>query len=179
MFISVIIEKHRAEELLSATNGIWPSGKKMVKVELFYLPIYLFTIELEDRKARHYHEMISVDGIKGEFAFFRESDSVESPNEHMNSFSYILAEPIARKIALAEYQRFLLKNNLKSSNSSGIVSFSKGVKAFYPYWIGYFRRKNGYDFEVIDAVGGGKQGIKMRPVFIELLLQSSTGGQAG
>jgi len=177
MLITPIIEKLKAEELLSAANGIWPSGKKMLKVELFYLPIYLFTINLEDKKGRQYKEMITVDGIKGEFAFFRETDSGQPTEQKINSFNSKLTEPMAREIAMAEYQRFLLKNNLKSSNSSGIIGFSQGVQAFYPYWIGYFKRGKGYDFEVIDAVGGGKQGIKMRPVFIELLLQFPAGKQ--
>jgi hypothetical protein len=70
----------------------------------------------------------------------------------------------------------LLKNNLKNSNTSGITDLSTGVPVYYPYWIGYYKRKKGYDFEVIDAVGGGKQGIKMKPVFIDLILQTTNTG---
>jgi len=171
MFISVIIEKHKAEEILCQTNGLWPARRKMIKVELFYLPMYIFTIQLEDKKGRHNHDLVSVDGIKGEFAFFRETDYDEETKEKTDQFSWKLTEPKAREIAMGEYQRFLLKNNLKNSNFSGIANFSSGVQAYYPYWLGYFRRRNGYDFEAIDAVGGSKQGIKMRPVFIDLILQ--------
>jgi len=49
-------------------------------------------------------------------------------------------------------------------NIEGIVN--------YPYWIGYYKRKDGVDFDVIDAVSGKKQGAKMKPVFIELLMRS-------
>jgi hypothetical protein len=173
MFVTAIIEKHKAEELLSLTNSIWPARRKIIKVELFYLPLYLFTIDLEDKKGRQYQEMISVDGIKGEFAFFRETEYDQPAKEKINKFSCKLTESMARQIAMEEYKRFMLKNNLKSGNHSRIVIFSQGVQVFYPYWIGYIKRRNGYDFEVIDAVGGSKQGIKMRPVFIDLILQTS------
>jgi hypothetical protein len=173
MVITAVIEKPKAEELLSETNRIWPPRKKIIKVELIYLPLYLFTIKLEDKRGRQYNEMVSVDAIKGEFAFFRETDSEQPTNEIINNFSCKLTESAARQIASGEYQRFLLKNNLKNSNTSRIINFSEGIRVFYPYWIGYLKRKNGYDFEVIDAVGGSKQGIKMRPVFIDLILQTS------
>ena len=41
----------------------------------------------------------------------------------------------------------------------------------YPYWVGYYKRKSGIDFEVIDALNGKKQGAKMKPVFIKLIMQ--------
>lgn len=173
MLITPIIEKQKAEELLSQTNALWPARRKIIKAELIYMPLYLFTIKLEDKKGRQYHEMVSVDGIKGEFAFFRETGYEQPTIEILNKYCCKLTELTARRIASGEYQRFLLKNNLKNSNTSEIIHFSQGVRVFYPYWIGYLKRKNGYDFEVIDAVGGGKQGIKMRPVFIDLILQTT------
>jgi hypothetical protein len=44
-------------------------------------------------------------------------------------------------------------------------------KIYYPYWIGYFNRKGALDFEVIDGLNAERQGAKMRPVFVNLLLQ--------
>ena len=172
MFIASIIEKYQAEDLLSKTNGLWPARRKMIKVELFYLPLYLFTIKLEDNKGRQYSDMISVDGIKGEFAFFRESDYEQATAEIINKIDFKLTVTMACDIAMQEYKRFLFRNNLKNRNFAKIVSTSQGVQVYYPYWMGYFKHKSAYDFDVIDAVGGSKQGIKMRPVFIDLILQN-------
>ena len=132
----------------------------MVKVELFYLPVYLFTLKLEDKKGRQYTDMISVDGIKGEFAFFIESEYEQATTEIIEKFEFKLTEKMACDIAMKEFQRFLFKNNLKNSNFVNIVSISKGVQIYYPYWIGYFKHKSAYDFDVIDAVVGSKQGVK-------------------
>lgn len=173
MYVTVKIEKDKAEKLLTEKNGIWPIRRPIIKVELFYLPLFIFTVSLEDKKGSRYHETISVDGIKGEFAFFRETDYDLPEKEITRKFSFSLTEQMARNIAMGEYQRLLLKNNLKNSNTSEIANISTGAHIYYPYWIGYYKRKKGYDFEVIDAVGGGKQGIKMRPVFIDLILQTT------
>jgi hypothetical protein len=173
MFVTVKIDKEKAEKLLTEKNGIWPVRNRIIKVELFYLPLFIFTVSLKDKKGSRYQETISVDGIKGEFAFFRETDYDKTEKDMTNKFSFSMTEPMARNIAMGEYQRLLLKNNLKNSNTSEIADLSTGLNVYYPYWIGYYKRKKGYDFEVIDAVGGGKQGIKMRPVFIDLILQTT------
>ncbi len=173
MQISPIITKQRAEELLSKASGLWPSRRKIVKVELFYLPVFIFTIDLEDKKGTHYSDMISVDGIRGEFAFFRE-DGFDIPREEIaTKIEFKLTENIAGKIAINEYQRFIYRKNMRNPNFLKIVSISRAKQFYYPYWIGYFRKSYAYDFDVIDAVGGNRQGVRMRPVFMDLLLEAS------
>jgi hypothetical protein len=173
MLISSIIEKEQAEILLSKKNGIWPARRNLIKIQLVYLPMYLFTIILEENNGSKYSELISVDGIKGEFAFFRESDYEQSTTDVINKSDFKLTEPMARDIAIHEYQRLLFKNNLKTRFCSEIKEISRGSRIYYPYWFGYFKRRGSFDFEVIDAVGGSKQGVKMYPVFIELILQAA------
>lgn len=173
MFIAPIIGKLQAEDLLSKTNELWPVKRKMIKVELIYLPIYLFTLKLQDNKGRLYSEVISIDGLMGEFAFFNETNNNPVPADPGNNFSFKLSEEKAREIANREYRRLLYQNNLKTRTDAKIMDFSRVRQIYYPYWIGYFKRKRAYDFDVIDAVSGGKQGIKMRSVFIALLLHVS------
>jgi hypothetical protein len=173
MYVNVKIEKEKAEQLLTEKNGIWTVRKRIIKVELFYLPLFVFTVTLEDSKGNSHMETISVDGIRGEFAFFRETEYCQPENELTGKFSFSLTEMTARNIALGEYQRLLLKNNLRNSNISVIADLTGAVQVYYPYWIGYYKRKSGYDFDVIDAVGGGKQGIRMRPVFIDMILKTT------
>jgi len=52
------------------------------------------------------------------------------------------------------------------------IQFDK--KIHYPYWIGYFHRKGALDFEVVDGISGERQGAKMRPIFVNVLLQKKT-----
>jgi len=173
MFVASIINSLQAYNLLSKKNVRWLSKREMIKVELIFLPIYLFSVKLVDNRGRNLSDKISVDGIKGEFAFFKETDYEASSTDSVNKFNCKLSETEARDIAVREYQRSLFRNNMKTRSDARITDFSRGSFVFYPYWIGYFKRKSAYDFEVIDAVSGSKQGIKMRPVFIDLLLQLS------
>jgi len=173
MIIASVVSKTQAEDLLTKTKGLLSPRRDLVKIELIYLPVYLFALKLEDKRGRLLAERISVDGIRGEFAFFKDINYDSSPPEIKNRFDFSLAEEEARKIAKREYQRILFKDNLKTRNDVKITEFGMGEKIYYPYWVGYFKRKNAYDFNLIDAVDGGKQGMKMRPVFMDLLLQSS------
>ena len=109
MYIPAIIEKPKAEELLCQPNGIWLAKRKVIKVELLYLPMYLFNVKLEDRNGRKNQDIVSVDGIKGEFSFFRETDYEDQTKEKRDILIWKLTEAMAREIAMKEYQRFLLK----------------------------------------------------------------------
>ena len=174
MFVTSVVSRPKAEELLTKTKGLLTPRREMVKIELIYFPLYLFALKLEDKRGRHLAEKISVDGIRGEFAFIKEIDYASSPPDNKkNIFDFHLDEKEAREIADREYQRILFKDNLKTRNDVKIIEFGRGKKIYYPYWAGYFKRKNAYDFTLIDAVDGGRQGMKMRPVFMDLLLQSS------
>ena len=74
MFVTPQIDQLKASELLSKRKRIWSSGRKIIKVELTWLPIYLFQVALIDKKGNIKSDKISVDGIKGEFAFYSEAE---------------------------------------------------------------------------------------------------------
>jgi hypothetical protein len=179
MHVAPLIDEQKAGVLLSATGGIWPRKRKIIRTELVTLPLYVFTARLSIPGKAEFTEMISVDAIKGEFAFYSEPEYADTETENLPGPGSEISEEEARKIAVTEYQRMLHKKNLRTRNHVTLDGLSNSRLVFYPYWIGYYRRKNGYDFEVIDAVGGGRQGIRMRPVFIDLILQMpAQGGKA-
>jgi len=173
MIIASVISRFQAEDLLSKKYSLWFYKRKIIKVELIYLPMYLFNLRLEDKKGQIQMDKVTVDGIKGEFAIFIEPDHKIDVLDSKNKYDFIITEDEAREIAENEYSRFLFKNNLKTPNNIKITDFSPGTKIYYPFWIVYFKRREAFDFSVIDAVNGSKQGVKMRPVFIDLLLQAS------
>jgi hypothetical protein len=48
------------------------------------------------------------------------------------------------------------------------MKISEGMKIYYPFWVGYFKKKKGYDFKALDAVSGEIQGVRMRRVFMRV-----------
>ena len=171
MFVAPDIDRRKAEEILSRREGMVPRRRKIIKTELLWLPLYVFEVLLEDSKGARLKDLVSVDGIKGEFALYRETAFAGEPPRSGNQGEFIIGNSGAREAASREYLRMLHNNNMRKRNPVTVISFSEPVHVFYPYWIGYHTRRSGYDFEAIDAVSGGKQGVRMKPVFIDLILQ--------
>jgi hypothetical protein len=169
MVISAAISREQAGKLLTGGNHFWQKKKDLAGIEMVLLPLYVFSIDLTDKRGGRYTETLSVDAVRGEFALFREAPA--EPEETVGP-DFLLCPETARDIALAESRRILLKRNLKNANTTEISEIGPARKLAWPYWIGYYKKGDRYDFSVIDAVDGSVQGIKMKPVFIDLLLSA-------
>ncbi len=167
MIVSTVITKNNAEIEISKRENIFGRRKKVSNSELVYLGYYLFEIK-SLVKGKTKVGYAGVDLISGQFAIMNlqninyESDSKECiPKKY---FSKDKAEQIVRKnVIYNSFSKPKIKSEDIKINFIGIIQ--------YPYWIGYFKRKVGYDFDVIDAVNGKKQGAKMKSTFIKLILQ--------
>jgi hypothetical protein len=60
---------------------------------------------------------------------------------------------------------------LKHKHAKEVKEIIDMKKIFYPFWIGYFNRKDIFDFKAVDAVSGQAQGIKMRKIFLQAFRQ--------
>ena len=49
------------------------------------------------------------------------------------------------------------------------MSILFGILIILPLFMGYFKKKKGYDFKALDAVSGEIQGVRMRRVFMRVL----------
>jgi hypothetical protein len=170
--ISALVSIQEAEQIIARKGNIPLASKKTIlRTELLYLPVYVFTVTTRDSRGVSASELVTVDGIKGEFAIYRSSPSSQQGNALPGGLpQFRLEKDIARKSAVSEYGRWIYRHNLKNPNKVNIESMSEGEQFYYPYWISYFRRRKGYDFEAVDAVGGELQGVRMKPVFMELIL---------
>ncbi len=171
MYVKVFISKNQAEEKLA--KKVRPLSKKrhIIKAELLYLPCYVFSIEVESSKKGKPSEQVCIDGILGQFAFFKEAEITSAPFEQARHYDFEISQAEAEKIALAEYKTQLLKLSLKKKVNVVVSAIRFERKIYYPFWIGYFRRRDALDFDVIDGQNAERQGATMRPVFIKLLLQ--------
>jgi hypothetical protein len=173
MYAKPFIKKTQAESTLSKKNTLFLGGKKILKIDLVYLPVFLFSVRCEDSRGRVYDDKVSVDGIKGEFAFYKDVEFDSSPSDAKISADFRITESEALEVVRVAYSRYLYKSNMKTRNDAVIKYVNPEEKFYYPYWIGYYKRSNGLDFDVVDAIGGAKQGVKMRPVFIDMLIEAA------
>jgi len=96
-------------------------------------------------------------------------DVEKDPKTPAPAFDFELSSSDAAKMALDQYKGILLEHGLRTRSHPHAKEISEGKKIYYPFWIGYFKKKKGYDFKALDAVSGEIQGIKMRRVFIKAL----------
>ena len=171
MYVIPGLDEARAERLLTKAPRLLARKKKIVKIDLFYLPFYLFIITTVTSKKDSVSELICIDGVEGTFSFFRETEYSNTPGILSFVVNSIIEMEKARQLGLEEYRRILLKLNFKNRIALEVKSIKFVKKVFYPYWVGYYYRGTSLDFETIDGLNGEKQGNKMRPVFIYALLK--------
>jgi hypothetical protein len=160
---------NKAEELLTKKENFFQRNKTLCKSELIYLPYYLFSAEIHLSSNKTGRFFLAVDTIAGECAHIKNVQRFLDQS-FSKSQNFIISEEEAGIIA----KKFFVNEILyKKRKGVGFIKTSITLeKVFeYPYWIGYFRRGDGIDFNVIDGLTGQRQGPKMKSVFIKYLMQ--------
>lgn len=171
MFVAQKISKEEAGRILSLKKSFFPykskkSGILPRRIELIHLPFYLFDVIIEKEGGKT-KATLSVDGLLGHAVFFAQDNmNLESKTDHLFS-DFELPVSEAERIVLNEYKGLLLEHGLRTRTLPKAEKISVGKKIFYPFWVGYFRKRKSYDFKALDAVSGEIQGIKMRKVFLK------------
>ena len=177
MFVTPRISREEAEDILSRRSSIFPGKRKSKKslslkrIELIYLPFYVFEVIARDQ-AQSPKALISLDGLLGDnWFFFKENleytectDSVKYP-----TCPFRVEESAARRAAADKYKWFRLEYRFRLKEKLTAVEIAGSRKMYYPFWVGYFPKRNGYDFRLADAVSGEVQGVRMRGVFLKAL----------
>jgi len=177
MYISPEVPKKNAEHILSQRKSFFSLKirKKpfsLEKIELFYLPFYVFEIVCE-RGAEKQKMRISLDGLFGSSLFFiREGLRYKSKIDHLVS-PFVLSLTDAKKKALEEFRWLLLEQGLRNKKSLSGSKITGTEKIYYPFWVGYFQKRKAYDFRALDGVSGEIAGVKMRRIFLKAFKEAS------
>jgi hypothetical protein len=170
-YIKPGVARHRAHEILCSPPGILKKKKNIIKIELFYLPSYIVEVQVNTQKEIK-RQSLCIDAVLGSFAFFELSEITTTPPDSFSSCPFYLEKSEIEKNAVTEYRRHLLLTGLKMRYRFQVEKIISTRPVYYPFWIGYFKRKGKIDFDVVDAVGGEHQGAAMRPVFMKALLEA-------
>lgn len=171
-FIHPTISKEKAKETFSKKKTFFKrSPGEIAKLELIHFPYYTFELTVLTKKGEQ-KVSVSIDGIKGTFAFLN-LEKVTISKEGIPSFNFELSFEEAEKIAENEYRGVILQSGLLTKTPSRLKEIKKIYEIYYPYWICYYKKGNSYNFSVMDAVDGGLESVKMKPVFLKALFQKS------
>ncbi|MBI1938332.1 MAG: hypothetical protein HYS25_09405 [Ignavibacteriales bacterium] len=163
------IKESNAVEVLKKRENIFQREKNVRRSELIYLPYYLFSFNIYLADGKVESSFVCVDLIGGECAHLRDKTNIVQGNKTAE-FNNVITENEA-----AERARKFIINEILHKKKKYLNFLTMEIKLEtvleYPYWIGYFQKKNGIDFNVIDGITGQKQGPKMKTIFIKFLMQ--------
>jgi hypothetical protein len=175
-FVQPVISKVEAKEIFSRKRTLLRRKKgEIVRIELINFPCYIFEVTAKTKKGEK-KNYISVDGIKGSFSFFN-LENVTFSEVGNTSFDFEITNKEARKTAEDEYRGEILRAGLIAKTSAELKEISEGEKIYYPYWVCYYKKRDKYNFQVIDGVNGRTGSVKMNPVFLKAFHQKRESAQ--
>jgi hypothetical protein len=172
MYVKPEISEEKAQEILTQRRSFpflnfLKKPLKLKRIELIYLPFYLFDIVLTGKQ----NVTIAVDGLLGDTLFFVDDKLQYQESTEHSVCDFVLPSTQAKEKALKEYKTMLLEQELRSRKTVTVETISDSKKIYYPFWIGYYLKGKAYDFKSLDALSGQIQGLKMRKVFLKALRQ--------
>jgi len=140
-----------------------------------HFPFYCFALQVEDRGSVR-EVWAGADGVLGTLVLLEKSRLQLSERDQTPEFPFLLSRSEARAKVEADYRWILYRAKLKRYPCR-LLSLDEGDELWYPYWVGYFRVRGRWDFEVLDAVTGLPVGGPLRLAFLRGLVAGAQGSK--
>jgi hypothetical protein len=162
-----VLSKQQAGKNLSIRAPLPPFRKvRFEKIELTYLPHYLFDVTVE-WKAEQEVARAAIDAVLGHFAMWRpEGIEMQEAKEYEFEIPFIITPDRAREKLLAQYRWLLISTALKLRKRFRIIKTIPGPRLYYPFYAAYHRARGRWRFEACDAVSGMRQGGKVKDALL-------------
>ena len=161
--VSPLLDQPAAEKKLSLRSYLPPFRRiRFAKIELEYLPHYLFEIRVEWKDAEE-AAPVAIDAVAGHYAIWRPDElSLESVQGTEFGIPFVLDRESARQKLKDQYRWVLISTGLKMRKRFEMKEVIDGPRVYYPFWVGYHKMREQWRFEVVDAVSGMRQGGKVK-----------------
>lgn len=137
-------------------------------IELIYLPFFLSRVSIEKGEKRQ-DVAVCLDGLTTEAFFFARDDLDYRPGTYLPVCPFRVDADKGQPVLENRCRWVLIEQRLKQKKAAPRLEFSPVREIFYPFWLGYFKKRDAYDFRAIDALSGQEMGLKMRPLFLSAL----------
>lgn len=165
-----VISADTAAQLLSKPNRPLARRRDLLKVELYYLPFYLFQSQFVDHKRQVRTELVSIDAVQGDVVYLKKFDWEPNPPLSLDSVPPTLSWDQAQSAGWEGLRRNLFYHGWRVQKNQRLLSLIPERQFYYPFWLGYFKRRNALDLDAVDAVSGKRQGVRIKTIFIQALL---------
>jgi hypothetical protein len=162
-----------AQNLLAKPNRPLARTREMIRIELFYLPFFLFNATFKS-SSNSRTDLIAIDGIHGDVVFLKSLDLQSGTVAARESAAPALSWEQAEEYGRTGLRRQLFHRGWKMWRPHLLTDLIPDRLVYYPYYLGYFKKKGAIDFDAIDAVSGRHQGVRVKSIFIETLVNKNT-----
>ncbi|MCK4872904.1 MAG: hypothetical protein KAS72_09285 [Phycisphaerales bacterium] len=176
MFVKPAVRKDAALNRFARRRGLLfaMSRPEPERIELIYFPYYLFELSLLVKDGKQ-SVFVAADGVLGDLVFlemetFEFVEQVDTP-----CFDFHIDMEKAMAKVLDEYQWILVKHGFHRKNPPKLEAVTDTRQLYYPYWVAYYKRRDGYDFNALDAVSCTLVAIPMRRAFLAAFAQQQLG----
>ena len=164
-FVAPVLSSAEAAQRLSRKRWFSRSAVRPAKVELVYLPYFLFQFQL--RPPSGSKECLAVDAISGEVVYHAPLSFEHAPLAPSLLLPFLVEADTCQNLAIAWLRRSLMVAGLKESRTWSIQEVQCCDRMYYPYWVGYFKTRKSVRLDFIDAVSGRPQGPGVRRTILQ------------
>jgi len=172
-FVLPKIPAEEARRIISRRGLFFLRHKREVKkMELVHLPYYVHTVVVSQENGER-EVLTCTDGISSGFSFFDASQLTFCDEASGMAFGFLVSAEESERACLESFRWHLVHRGLRFRVRASLKEIRSTERIYYPYWVGYFRTRRGYDFRAADAVTGEIQGPRMRKVFLTAFSQGA------
>ncbi len=137
----------------------------------FYVPYFLFCVQIENGKAAQ-TLWLAIDAVRGDLDLQRFDQEPTAQDFELVESKQFAASVLTEKEALTHLQEKVRREvyrkgffRVRNLNITG-----KFLQLFFqPYWVGIYEQNNQATLEIIDAVRGQFEGVKLREIMANWL----------
>ena len=140
------------------------------RMEMVYIPIHMFRIKFQAKTGVVGETMAGVDGLVGEFAFLRENGLRYAETPTGEIFKATIGKQTAQDVVSDHFRWRWIQMGLRRRRPMKLEEILYENIGYYPFWVGYYKKRNRIRFHCWDAVSGKEGGIKTKRALLVAFL---------
>ncbi len=172
------VDRQEAEQVIRKTlrRRFLVAPGKLKRVELIHVPFHAFRCHIEDKPEDHVVVGVG-DALEGQYAAtLRKYDELPADAEVQLPSPQL--DPDAVHELVVDHVRWLMiQGKLFRIHSGELRECEYTGSLAYPFWVGYVKRGERYNIQVVDAISGERTGPQLRRLLllaVRLLAEQQT-----
>ena len=134
-------------------------------VELIYVPFHAFRCRIKDKPENHVVSAAG-DALTGEYAATLRNFQVLPDHADVQVPPPQVAAETVHKLVVDHVRWMMIQGKLFRIHSGELDACEYTGLLAYPFWVGYVKRGDRYNIQVVDAISGERTGPQLRQLLL-------------